>query len=144
MSTPTLDEAPIEPTGYPDTLGDEQKIDLGTVGYVRLPKAQETGGTESCLVVSQVTGEKLTNKHKLRLLEAAVNLVGGNIKRVFKEADKDTKKRWAQVYVHKSNEAWFSRYVNTAESHRALEDHVNYTLDSSCGSLPKELFSVID
>lgn len=144
MSATALDTAPITPTGYPDTLGDEQAIDLGTVGYVRLPQAQESGGTESCLVVSQVTGEKLTNKHKVRLLEAAAKLVGGNIAESVRNADKEMKKHWAQVYVHKSERSEFSRYVNTAESHRQLEDQVSYTLDSSCGSLPAELFSIIE
>lgn len=143
MGMKALDEASIEPTGY-ESLGDEQAVELGTVGYAQLPQMQENGGTETCLVVSPITGDKLTSKHKLRLLEEAAKIVGGDIEKVIAEVDKDTKKRWAQFYVHKSKRSRFSRYLNCAESHRPLEDQVSYVLDTSSGPVLERLFSIID
>ena len=91
-----LDTAPITPTGYPDTLGDEQAIDLGTVGYVQLRRKAEVRNPASSSLRSPE--RSLTDKHKVRLLEAAAKLVGGNIAESVRNADKEMKKHWAQVY----------------------------------------------
>lgn len=142
MSLSLLDKASIQPTGY-ESLGDEQSIDLGTVGYCRLPRRNADGiGAEWCLAVMPLAG-RLTPRIKAALLREAARLVGGSVLDQVENADDATVTRWASERVYRSRDGRFSRYLNTADTHKGLESSVSYVLETSSGSVPADLLSVI-
>lgn len=142
MSLSLLDRAPIEPTGY-ESLGDQQSADLGAVGYCRLPRQNADGiGAEWCLAVMPLGG-RLTPRIKAAVLRESARLVGGSVLEQIESADDATVTRWASDRVYRSKDGRFSRYLNTADTHKGLESDVSYVLESSSGRVPADLFSII-
>lgn len=129
--------APIA-TGY-ESLGSEVARDVGQVGYCRLPD----GRGESCLVVVLSPGT-LTQSLKVKALTKAAEIVGGSIEEKVRALYPDMLKRAASDHVHKSAKCRVSQYVGCADSHKALEGRVSYTLESADGSVPAHLFAIIE